>query len=101
MTCLSRLRHRLSTHATLALVLLGLGTIVHFGHHLLDPACADGRQGSTPCACAAMHGAAISAGETAVAPISTPLQREIVEPANLVVTTSVPARCAPRAPPLA
>jgi hypothetical protein len=82
---------------------LGVASLGHYWHHVLDPDCGtDGRHGAQPCAtCASLHSAVVAA------PPQPPpqLYRTSVEPIP-PLTVAVPAHPivpggAPRAPPAA
>jgi hypothetical protein len=58
---LRRLRTRWTASALMALVVLLLGALAHYEHHLLDPGCDPGRTGEThACSCASFHAGAIA-----------------------------------------
>jgi hypothetical protein len=91
------------SRASAARLLLGvfvLGAALHGLHHLQDPACADGRDGSGhACACATLHGSTLVAAEVAA---PTPSVSAWLPPALAARTAPhvrVVVAAAPRAPP--
>jgi hypothetical protein len=99
----SRQRPWLATHAAIVLVVLAIAAVAHFGHHLLDPHCDSGPgPNSGPCAsCSVIHGGALAENAAAVAPCAPVRHGELALPEVLAPVATVPADCAPRAPPLA
>jgi len=95
-----RYRLRLLAAATL-LVVMCLGSVCHFWHHLSDPACAGGRIGS-PCAtCSGLHGGAVATSPgTHFAPTPAAVA-EITPPAVEIPIAPVLPTGAPRGPPTA
>jgi hypothetical protein len=95
-------RHGLPVAALAVLWLFVLGSVAHFEHHLLDPACDPGSPGNThACYCAGMHGGATIAPPVAAAPAApqAPIEWTIAE----AVAPSPVERgiCATRGPPRA
>jgi hypothetical protein len=69
MNMLRRIRARFKATALMALVVLLLGALAHFEHHLLDPGCDPTRAGEThACSCAAFHAGALAESIVASAP---------------------------------
>jgi len=69
MNMLRRIRGRLTATALTALVVLLLGALAHFEHHLLDPGCDPTRAGEThACSCAGFHAGALAESIVASAP---------------------------------
>jgi hypothetical protein len=61
MTMLRRSKTRWAAAALMALVVLLLGALAHYQHHLLDPDCDPGRTGEThACSCASFHAGALA-----------------------------------------
>jgi hypothetical protein len=83
------------------LTLLVLGAVAHLGHHLLDPACADGGSSAHPCVCSVLHGAALAAADVEVGPSAPSPSIELCIAVHAAPTVSPWSACAARAPPLA
>ena len=66
---LRRSKTRWAAAALMALVVLVLGSLAHYQHHLLDPDCDPGKSGEThACSCAAFHAGAIAESNVASTP---------------------------------
>jgi hypothetical protein len=98
----SRRRRWFVRSAILPIALVLMGTLGHLAHHVLDPACDEGRASSPhPCACSVLHHAALTEGHVAIVP-STPAAPSELALRNITAPpVPIPGRCAPRGPPSA
>lgn len=87
--------------AALLVFVLVLGSVAHFGHHLLDPHCDDGaRPGSHPCVtCVSMHGAALVSEAITAAPPRPHLAALVPAPVTAAPRAIARPCGGPRAPP--
>jgi hypothetical protein len=95
-------RHGFSVGALVAMLVFGVGAVVHLEHHLLDPGCESGAGGeSHPCvSCTSLHGSAL----VEESPVAEPWRLASFIETAPAAETAPPRRAwvssAPRAPPL-
>jgi len=102
MSMLRRSKRQWAAAALMALVVLLLGAVGHYRHHLLDPHCDPGKSGDThACSCASFHAGALAESNVSGTPRVLPQPFDRLHSDTPAPDLTERGVCATRGPPSA